>query len=59
MKYGRGGVVALRAFYGPTRVALAVAFSHTPSEERPDLGDDTINGGSLPIAGVEPLLQLA
>ena len=58
-EYGWRGIVAPRPLYGLARVVLGVVFPDAPTEEWPNLGKHSINGGSLPIAGVELLLQLA
>ena len=58
-EYGWWGIVAPRPFYGLARVVLAVLFPDAPSEEWPNLGKHSIDCRSLPVSGVEPLLQLA
>ena len=58
-EYGWWGIVAPRPLYGLARVVLGVVFPDAPTEEWPNLGKHSINGGSLPVSSVEPLLQLA
>ena len=58
-EYGWRGIIAPRPLYGLARVVLEVVFPDAPSEEWSNLGEHSINGGSLPVSGVELLLQLA
>ena len=57
-EYGWWGIIASRPLYGLTRVVLAVVFPDAPTKKWPNLGKHSIDGGSLPVSGVEPLLQL-
>ena len=59
VKYGWRGIVAPGPLYGLARVVLGVVFPDAPTKEWPNLGKHSINGGSLPVSGVEPFLQLA
>ncbi len=58
-EYGWRGIVAPGPLHGFARVVIAVVFSDAPIEEWPNLGKHSINGGSLPVSGVEPLLKVA